>query len=203
MKGKLTPKESFVLYGVFIVAAFRAVLTGTLLGQKSGERAEPGDYHPGRGGIPFAGSSPYAARDSPGSAERNDCRRAGAPAADQPVNSTPAAFLAGSRYPGKAGSEAAGNSGRKDALLRPPTNLLLLPRPQERKLFSIQVGALKTEEEARKVIVRLEARGYTGILDKPVSQKDPFYRVRVGITRPERTPPAPKRCSRRRFPDVH
>ncbi len=47
-------------------------------------------------------------------------------------------------------------------------------------MFSIQVGALKTEEEARKMIVRLEARGYTGILDKPVSQKDPFYRVRVG-----------------------
>ncbi len=47
------------------------------------------------------------------------------------------------------------------------------------EVFTIQIGAVGSEQEARQLIARLQARGYTGILDRPVGT-DHFYRVRVG-----------------------
>jgi cell division septation protein DedD len=46
--------------------------------------------------------------------------------------------------------------------------------------LTIQVGALNTEAEARKLMVRLEARGYTAVLDLPKPGGDKYYRVRLG-----------------------
>ncbi|RPJ83323.1 MAG: SPOR domain-containing protein [Acidobacteria bacterium] len=53
------------------------------------------------------------------------------------------------------------------------------------EVFTIQIGAVNSEQEARQLIVRLQDRGYTGILDRPAGT-DRFYRVRVG-SYPDRT----------------
>ncbi len=45
--------------------------------------------------------------------------------------------------------------------------------------FTIQIGAVGSEKEARELMLRLENRGYTGILDRPANGER-FYRVRVG-----------------------
>ncbi len=171
MKGRLTPKESFVLYGVWIVAAFALFLLGLYWGkgQATGLSQEITTQPVGSAPAAVSQAQPQtrldlanketgpAVNDLAGQAPSSSSSPAAAPAADQvrpPVSSPPSTKAA-------AKPSVAGPAPGKD-------------------VFSIQVGALKTEEEARKVMVRLQARGYTGILDVPVSQKDPFYRVRVG-----------------------
>jgi cell division septation protein DedD len=54
------------------------------------------------------------------------------------------------------------------------------PLPGAGVQYTVQVGAHRSYEEARKVLVRLELRGHPGIIDKPSGGQDPFYHVRVG-----------------------
>jgi len=162
VKGRLTPKESFVLYGVWIVAAFALFLLGLYWGKGQATGISQEITTQPVGSAPAAVSQPQAQtrldlankETSPAVADQQ-----AAPSVSSPPAAVPAADV--KRSPVSPGAAASASSPGKE-------------------VFTIQVGALKTEEEARKVIVRLETRGYTGILDKPVSQKDPFYRVRVG-----------------------
>jgi len=174
VKGKLTPKESFVLYGVWIVVAFALFL----LGLHWGKGQAPGlsqeiSTQPAVGSVAQADPRTQAETrlDLPN-------REAGPAAVDQqasvppPSSSSPAAAPAADEVkPPETTPSASAQPAVKPAASVPASG---------KEMFSIQVGALKTEEEARKVIVRLQARGYAGMLDKPVSRKDPFYRVRVG-----------------------
>lgn len=170
MKGKLTPKESFVLYGACIAVAFALFLLGLHWGK--GHATGLTQEITTQPVAPAASSVPrtqvqtrldLANRETPPvisdqSTPTPSSSPAAAPASQEArasVTSTEPAVPAPGKDPGSMSSPG-------------------------KEAFSIQVGALKTEEEARKVIVRLESRGYTGILDKPTSEKDPFYRVRVG-----------------------
>lgn len=170
MKGKLTPKESFVLYGVWIAVAFGLFLLGLYWGkgQTTGLRQEitTQPVEPAAAAVPQA--RVQTRLDEP-------AREAGPVSPDQKAPSPPAV----SQVPNAVTAEVqrpTTSPGETGAPAKTPDTV----SASRQGVFTIQVGALDTEEEARKVITRLQARGYTGILDKPVSQKDPFYRVRVG-----------------------
>jgi len=47
------------------------------------------------------------------------------------------------------------------------------------EVYTVQVGAFTSREEAHQMLVRLEAKGYSGVLSPPAGQ-DPHYRVGVG-----------------------
>ncbi len=171
MKGRLTPKESFVLYGAWLVVAFALFLLGLYWGkgQATGLSQEI-VTQPVGSALPAAPRTQLQTRLDLPTNETSPAvedQQAAAPVSSAPADSPASAEV---KTPlASPGANAA-------SPVKPP-----VPASSPGKeVFSIQVGALNTEEEARKVIVRLEARGYTGILDKPVSQKDPFYRVRVG-----------------------
>jgi hypothetical protein len=46
-------------------------------------------------------------------------------------------------------------------------------------VYTVQVGAFAAEVEARQILIRLEAKGYSSLL-MPPSDSDPYYRVSVG-----------------------
>jgi cell division septation protein DedD len=169
VKGKLTPKESFILYGVWIVAAFALFVLGLYWGK--GQATGLGQEITTQ---PVAAAAPAVPRAQPRSRLDLLTQETAPPAGDQqaasPVPSPRADGLALADKPPAASP---------GARTTPPKALAPASSPGK-EVFSIQVGALNTEEEARKVMSRLEARGYAGILDKPVSKSDPFYRVRVG-----------------------
>ncbi|MBI4447223.1 MAG: SPOR domain-containing protein [Acidobacteria bacterium] len=48
------------------------------------------------------------------------------------------------------------------------------------EVFTIQVAALRTESEARQMMLRLEAKGFPGSVQAPSPGNDAFYRVYVG-----------------------
>ncbi|MFB3902656.1 MAG: SPOR domain-containing protein [Acidobacteriota bacterium] len=167
MKGKLTPKQSYVLYTAWIVVVFGLFLLGLYWGkgQVTGLSQEISTQ-------PVGAVAPAASEtQAPGRLDLANRETTPAGGSQQPPPPLPA-------------SPAGGPS---DAAVAPPAEPPLPAASRAKEIYSIQVGALNTEEEARKVIVRLQTRGYTGILDKPLSQKDPYYRVRVGsyLTREE------------------
>ena len=45
--------------------------------------------------------------------------------------------------------------------------------------YTVQVGAFTAEVDARQILIRLEAKGYSSVL-MPPSGSDPYYRVSVG-----------------------
>ena len=51
-------------------------------------------------------------------------------------------------------------------------------------LLTVQVGAFTAEGDARSILIRLEAKGYTSVVRTP-SDRDPYYRVSVGEFRTE------------------
>ena len=169
MKGKLTPKESFVLYGAWIAAAFALFLLGLYWGKG---QATGGSQEITTGPVT---SAPVAVPRAQAQTRLDSSAKGAAPAVED-QQAGPAVSSAPSARPATDITRPVDSPGATAAPLEPSAPA----SPPGKETFSIQVGALNTEEEARKLIVRLEARGYAGILDKPVSQKDPFYRVRVG-----------------------
>jgi cell division septation protein DedD len=47
------------------------------------------------------------------------------------------------------------------------------------EMYTIQVGALSREEDARQILIRLEAKNYVGRIQRPQGSNDPYYRVLV------------------------
>lgn len=54
------------------------------------------------------------------------------------------------------------------------------PEPAGAFEYTIQVGALSTEEDAQQILIRLEAKGYSGRVQLPQGEADRYYRVLVG-----------------------
>lgn len=171
MKGKLTPRESFVLYGAWIVVTFALFALGLYWGK--GQLTGLGQEITRQPVAPTASELPQ-----PRVQTRLDLprREAAPPVPDQqvpaPSSSSPVAS------PGREGQPPV--TALSAGVSAPTEKSGVGAAAEGREAFSIQVGALKTEEEATKVILRLKSRGYTGILEKPLSRRDPFYRVRVG-----------------------
>ncbi len=47
-------------------------------------------------------------------------------------------------------------------------------------IYTIQVGAFRSEEETSRIVIRLETQGYPNELRRPKPPEDPYYRVWVG-----------------------
>ncbi|HXK62244.1 MAG TPA: SPOR domain-containing protein [Acidobacteriota bacterium] len=170
MNGKLSQKESFVLYGVFIGLAFALFLLGLFWGR-------------GHASVPDSQITrePVLPRPRPTAPVRMETRLDLPPS--QQVEPGPSAPVTGLAY-APASAPDPGTTETKEpesSQSSTPLQVVVVP-PETRPVdgFTVQVGALKSEEEAHKLIVRLQARGFTGILEKPTSARDPFFRVRVG-----------------------
>ncbi len=62
----------------------------------------------------------------------------------------------------------------------PPVSAEPAPEAAPHTFWTVQVGALDSADEARQVIIRLEARGYSARLVEPRAGVKDFYRVWVG-----------------------
>jgi len=171
VKGKLTPKESFTLFGVFIAAAFALFLLGLYWGK--GQATGPGQEITTQ---PVGSVLPAPPTDHAGTRLDLTNKETIPAVTDEQAPAPPSSSPAASPEVTEVKPAMTPRTPSADR----PVNASVSASSPGKEAFSIQVGALKTEEEARKVIVRLQARGYTGILDKPVSRRDAFYRVRVG-----------------------
>jgi len=185
VNAKLTPRESFVLYGAFIALGFGLFVLGLYWGkgqtanlsqeittEQVAAAVRPVDTPTrtvapqGRLEVPPGQAGSLAAKESESVASRQT-QTAAKPLSVEVKQDAPSRTVT----PVPAAQPPVVQPDAVKTKSAPGTS---------KGAFSIQVGALKTEEEARKVLSRLQFRGYTGILDQPASQKDPFFRVRVG-----------------------
>jgi cell division septation protein DedD len=158
VKPKLTAKEALVLYGLGLAVAFGFFLLGLNWGRIG--NAETRSTAPAQMPVPSASQvSETTTRldlytpvaPKPDSAVPDQGSAAGISKAEEPVSS----------------------------FVDPPADEAdVIPAFGE--ALTIQVGALNSEAEARKLLLRLEARGYSGILDLPKPNVDKYYRVRIG-----------------------
>ena len=154
MRTKLGPKESFTLYGIFLGLLFLFFVVGMLVGK--GHLVEP---TPVTQRIPF--SRPPVEDVKP------DLE-----------------FYQSLMQPSNVRKEQGPNETESTLLVEAPASQVKSSRQDEkedslRKLYTVQVGALTAEEDARRILIRLEAKGYSGTLRTP-SGEDRYYRVWVG-----------------------
>lgn len=148
MKSKLSPRESFSLYGFLLGFIFLFYLVGLVVGKNHFTGGEPLSGDPSAPGGPLPDMKieldfyqrVMTARDSSG-------------VNDQGLNSDAETEIPDTGNPGASETDPLG--------------------------YTIQVGAFTIERDVRQILLRLEARGYSGSLRLP-SGEDRYYRVSVG-----------------------
>lgn len=152
MRTKLSPRESFALYGVFLGLLFLFFVVGMVVGKGDLMEPMPATQRIPPSQPPVEDVKPelefYQSLMQPSDARRGLNETESAPPSEAP------AIQVKPQHQGE----------KEDPL---------------RKLYTVQVGALTVEEDARKILIRLEAKGYSGTLRTP-SGEDRYYRVWVG-----------------------
>jgi cell division septation protein DedD len=190
-RAKLTPRDSLILWALVIGVCFGFFMLGVYWGKQDRPDTSPGAQATvSRQGIAQSKPSLTLENSAEPSAGKPDTRRA----AVTPLKTTESTPAKGAQAaPLKSPATTKPQPGPA-IVVEGPAVKATKPAPQTQTrpaaaqahtkapvgpFFTIQLGALKTEAEARRLLTRLEARGYTGIMDKPVG-RDVYYRVRVG-----------------------
>ena len=151
MKPKLSFNESSALYGVVLSFILLFYLLGLFIGRSHFVEAKPS-------------KEGFSLLDEPVKDPKSDLgfydRVMGSPDTEQ---NTPIDALS---PPSRQGEEQSGESS-------------VTVEKQFLEVYTVQVGAFTSRKEAHQTLVRLEARGYSGVLRPPAGQ-DPHYRVGVG-----------------------
>jgi len=169
---RLTAKESLILWGGIIVVAFSFFMLGLWLGVHERAAQPPAD-------LQASSRQPV-----PQSETRLGLAHPIEPTGEKPAMKSIDPTASKSAETARAGSIDTTKPAR-------PLTIKVEPAPKDDvskpapafsprgAFFTIQLGALKTDAEARKLVADLKQHGYTGIIDPP-SGRDTYYRVRVG-----------------------
>lgn len=149
MKPKLSSNESFALYGVVLSFILLFYLLGLFIGRNHFVEAKPSE-------------EVFSLSDEPVEDPKSGLgfydRVMISPDTEQnaPIDASPS---------------------RQDKEQADGTNVMV--EKQFSEVYTVQVGAFTSLKEANQILVRLEAKGYSGVLSPPAGQ-DPYYRVGVG-----------------------
>lgn len=152
---KLVWKKSFALYGVFLGLIFVVFVVGMLVGK---------EYF--RGSMPVTRGISFL------------------PSTVENVK-TDLEFYQSLMQPSDSDNEQEIGADKEAVSFDEVPAIQVNPKGQEkekeqlRKLYTVQVGALTVEEDAREILNRLEGKGYPGMLRAP-SGEDRYYRIWVG-----------------------
>ncbi|MEE8350508.1 MAG: SPOR domain-containing protein [Acidobacteriota bacterium] len=152
MERKLKPRDAMRLYGVALGVLFLFYLMGLFLGRNQFVEARPKE-------------AALAVEDSSLESRPPDLdfyRTLTGPSLAESDRAVSPEAVSGASLP----EEENLMSGEPSAIL-----------PLE--VYTVQVGAFTAQVDARQILIRLEARGYSSVLMSP-SETDPFYRVSVG-----------------------
>lgn len=151
MNAKLSPKESFVLYGVVLGFVFLFYLLGLFIGKGHFVEAMPNGENLSVSGEPVRDLKPqldfYQRLMGPSESAQETPVEESSGSVAQMENK-------GSRLDEEYGKGSLG-------------------------IYTVQVGAFTAEADARQIFIRLEAKGYSGSV-RPPSGEDRYYRVGVG-----------------------
>ncbi|MDA2937223.1 SPOR domain-containing protein [Acidobacteria bacterium AH-259-A15] len=151
MKAKLSPKESFVLYGVVLGFVFLFYLLGLFIGKSHFVEAKPNGENLSVSREPVRDLQPqldfYQRLMVPSGSEKE----------------TPVEESSGSLAQMENKGSGLDEESRKAFL----------------GIYTVQVGAFTAEADARQIFIRLEAKGYSGSVRPPWGE-DRYYRVGVG-----------------------
>jgi cell division septation protein DedD len=186
VKPRFTPRQSFVLYALILGAVFVFYFFGLIigksqfsLGQAQARVTAPTPREPMRDVkpdldfyqrimAPSGSESEAASKSAPTVEIRSDEREtpllsqpppASAPVELLPLEPTPVQTAA-AEPPSPESSRAA--------------------QETSPEVYTVQVAALVSVADARAVLTRLQARGFSGIVQPPLTRDDKFHRVWVG-----------------------
>lgn len=161
MKRRLKPTESFLLYAILLAGVLAFYVMGLLIGREQLHRSPPP-------AVDLSGPRPPVRNVQPELKFFDQLMEGPRDEGRTPVPKTEDAPPAA------------------EPLLAPPPEISGPepeepgPEPPAQGAYTIQVGALNSEEEARQLLLRLEVRNYMGRLETPRPGGDGYYRVWVG-----------------------
>ena len=153
MKAKMSPRESMALYGVVLGFIFLFYLLGLFMGRDHFVEAKTADGNLLLSDTPVRDLKP----------ELDFYQRLMVPSQPEQENALT-----------EDDSPAAPEMSRESK-----AGLVDPSRASFGETYTVQVGAFTAEVDTRQILVRLEAKGYSGTL-RPSSSQDPYYRVWVG-----------------------
>ncbi len=164
MKPHLTIGQSFALYGIVLAFVFLFFLLGLTIGHNASE-----ELHPQAEAVKLP-TAPVPDVQS----DLDFYQRIMAPAKGEEEPAPPKAT------PPAKPPEMVIESDPVDAPAVSPPAKAKANRDSGPITYTIQVGALATEQDARALLTRLEGRGFSGILKRPQAGGDQYFRVWVG-----------------------
>jgi cell division septation protein DedD len=187
VRPRLTPKQSFVLYGLVIGAVFVFYLLGLVIG-RSQFSLGPAEARV----APPVQARPEPVRDVKPELDfyQRIMARSGSesePAAKPP----PAVEIRGLETDTPPVPEALAAPVPTEAppvvlpldeppVVEPTAGVPAVAQAPAPDVYTVQVGALVSVADARAVLTRLQARGFSGIVQPPLTKEDKFHRVWVG-----------------------
>lgn len=194
MKAKLSPRQAFTLYGVILGFVFAFYLIGLLIGRNYvGETA--GLSIPESASEPVADVTPMLdfyqqlERRETASSESltNESIETGK-SEDGPTSpQQPSEEERDSEINTREAESSDGPVETSESFASQPENSvqdegsLAVPPDEPEARYTIQIGAFSTEQEARQVLLRLEAKNFPARLQAPMpDESPPYYRVWVG-----------------------
>ena len=153
MRARLSPARSFALYGIVLGFVFLFYVLGLLIGKNYLMDAKA-----------ISNSIPIADHPLPDVKSQLDFyQQVLTPTeGEESPQEAPGSLEAGQNVYSEAASPAS-------------------PEPSASgEIYTIQVGAFRTEVETSRILIRLEAQGYPNQLRRPKPPEDPYYRVWVG-----------------------
>lgn len=201
MKAKLSPNQAFTLYGVILVFVFAFYLIGLLIGKSYVEETAALKV-PESAGEPVTDVTPMldfyqqlerraaTSEESPGP-ETFESNRPDE-SSFSPSGNSQESVSSDETIPDELGStdgiESFGETYTDDAASLENTidtvseeEKTPISTDETEARYTIQIGAFSTEQEARQILLRLEAKNFPARLHSPVAgESPPYYRVWVG-----------------------
>jgi cell division septation protein DedD len=188
VKPRLTPKQSFLLYALVLGIVFVFYFFGLVIGRSQFSlgpaqarvtpppmaRPEPvRDVKPDldfyqRIMAPSGSDSQRTAKPAP-TVEIRDSDQEAAPTLEPPPASSPT-----------EGVPAASPREEPPVAALPVDLPLRAGQETAPDVYTVQVAALVSVSDARGVLTRVQARGFSGVVQPPLTKEDKFHRVWVG-----------------------